>query len=71
MAKIKMKFSADGNTFKVANVCSDDSKDCVGDFKSVVAGACQMDDTEVEYTDEYYVGDELPPQQEQIPVNEE
>ena len=70
MARIKMKFGADG-TFKVSNVCSDDSKDCVGEFKQFVKGACEFDDSQVQHTDEYYAHDELPPQQETVSQTEE
>ena len=66
MARIKMKFSADGDSFKVANVCSDDSKDCVGEFKNFVKGACAVDENEVQHTEEYYAHDELPPQMESV-----
>jgi uncharacterized protein (UPF0333 family) len=66
MARIKMKFAADGNSFKVANVCSTDSKDCVGEFKKFVKGACEFDENEVQHTEEYYAHDELPPQVEHV-----
>ena len=66
MAKIKMKFAANGDSFKVANVCSDDSKDCVGEFKNLVAGACEVDESQVTHTEEYYAHDELPPQLESV-----
>ena len=64
MARIKMRFSADGDSFKVANVCSSDSKNCVGEFKDVVAGACEIDTDDVRHTEEYYAHDQLPPQTE-------
>lgn len=66
MAKIKMKFAANGDSFQVSNVCSDDSKNCVGEFKDVVAGACEVDENAVQHTEEFYAHDELPPQSETV-----
>ena len=67
MAKVKIKFQADGDSFKVANMCADSGAgNCVGEFKELLGGIAQFSTEDVEYTDEYYKKEELPPQLEEI-----
>lgn len=67
MAKVKIKFAADGDSFEVKNMCAvSGSSNCVGEFKKLVGGLADFDSGDVEYTDEYYKEEELPPQIEEI-----
>jgi hypothetical protein len=67
VAKVKIKFQADGDGFKVDNMCANTGAgNCVGEFKSLLGGIAQFSSEDVEYTDEYYQKEEMPPQLEEI-----
>ena len=67
MAKVKIKFAADGDSFQVANMCADSGGgNCVGEFKGLLGNVAQFSSGDVEYTDEYYEQEEMPPQIEEI-----
>jgi hypothetical protein len=67
MAKVKIKFAADGDSFEVKNMCANSGAgECVGEFKKLVGGLADFSTDDVQYTDEYYKQEELPPQIEEI-----
>ena len=67
MAKVKIKFASDGDSFKVANMCANSNAgNCVGEFKNLLGEVAQFSADDVEYTDEYYQKEEMPPQLEEI-----
>lgn len=67
MAKIKIKFAADGDSFEVKNMCANSSPgECVGEFKKLAGNLAEFSADDVTYTDEYYQQEELPPQIEEI-----
>ena len=67
MAKVKIKFAKDGDSFQVANMCANTGGgNCVGEFQNLLGNVAQFSSDDVEYTDEYYKQGELPPQIEEI-----
>ena len=67
MAKVKIKFAADGDSFEVKNMCADSGAgECVGEFKKLVGGIAEFSSDDISFTDEYYQKEEMPPQIEEI-----
>lgn len=72
MARIKALFDKSGDSFKVANACTPDNPTgCVGSFKNLLGNMAQFNDGDVQYTEEYFRHNELPPQLETVSEDED